>query len=279
MQSIVTGKVENNKIFLLPPNQGGIESRCDSVMALFTEAFNKIKGSFNFKDTVFFINTWDASFIINNQLTFGFTQGENVVACPDFTFDKWVETGIENFESVVDNIIKRGKEPYSVNKLFWIGTLFTQQLRYKLHDLGQLYKDDFEIISMEWIKEHAKGHKHKQTQYVSLPDHCNYKYLIDCGAGGWSARLKFLLFTNRPLFLVERDINKQDYFYHQLKPYVHYIPLWQDLSNLRSQYEWAENNYDKACEIAKNAQKFAVENLNKEEALMYLANQMLLQFT
>lgn len=277
MQSIIHGYINKNAISFY--NSGGCESRCENTIRLFQKAFDLIKHKHVFTKTNFYINTLDISFPINNTLTFGYTQAKNIIPCPDFTFDRWIETGITKYETITDEIVKKGNENYSIDKLFWIGTLETQNLRYKLHDLGELYNDRLEIISMEWIKKHSKGHMHKHTQYVSLPDHTKYKYLIDCGAGGWSARMKFLLFTNRPLFLVERNKDKQDFFYDLLIPYKHYIPVWGDLSNLISQVEWAENNYNEARTIAKNAQEFALKYLSKEAAIMYLANQMIIQFT
>jgi hypothetical protein len=273
MKSIIEIRIdENNNIKYYNP--GGFESRCESTINLFQEAFSLIQDKCKFRINHFCISTLDISHKINKILTLGYTCSDGVIACPDFTFDKWVETGVQKYESTVEEIIAAGNKHYSIGKLFWIGTLSTQLLRYKLLHLGELYNDKLEILSMEWQKEHLRGHMHKQSQYVSLPDHANYKYLLDCGAGGWSARLKFLLFTNRPLFLVERDRNKQDFFYDQLVPYKHFIPVWGDLSNLISQVEWADKNYNEALAIAENARKFAIEKLNKKEVINYLAGSL-----
>jgi beta-1,4-mannosyl-glycoprotein beta-1,4-N-acetylglucosaminyltransferase len=47
------------------------------------------------------------------------------------------------------------------------------------------------------------------------------------------------------------------WFSHLLIPYIHYIPIHYDLSNLIEQIEWVNNNDDKAKEIANNATFFA----------------------
>lgn len=47
------------------------------------------------------------------------------------------------------------------------------------------------------------------------------------------------------------------WFSHLLIPYIHYIPINYDLSNLIEQIEWVNNNDDKSKEIANNALIFA----------------------
>ena len=45
----------------------------------------------------------------------------------------------------------------------------------------------------------------------------------------------------------------KQYFESGLEPYVHYVPVKRDMSDLISQIEWARQNDDKAQEIVKNA--------------------------
>ena len=47
------------------------------------------------------------------------------------------------------------------------------------------------------------------------------------------------------------------WFSPYIKPYVHYVPVEYDLSNLIEQVEWVKNNDDKAKIIAENAYQFA----------------------
>lgn len=58
----------------------------------------------------------------------------------------------------------------------------------------------------------------------------------------------------------------KDFFHDELIPYQHYVPIQQDLSDLRQQYEWAENNPSKAKKIARAATEF-VQNMKSEEWL------------
>ncbi|WP_026712566.1 glycosyl transferase family 90 [Flavobacterium daejeonense] len=251
----------------------GFESRSESTMALFKEAFDQIKDKTTLKTKHFYISTDDVSSKINNTLTFGYTNSNDVILCPDFTFDKWLECGIVAYNKTIKKIIDEGNNKYTVEKLFWIGNLNTQPLRYELLRLGNLFDNKMEIVPMEWKRIFHKGSMHDFTKFTSLENHTKYKYLIDCGARGFSGRLKFLLYTNRPLFLVNRDKNKQEYFYDKLVPFKHFIPVKEDLSDLIFQLEWAENNYADAIAIADNARKFAIENLSKKSVIEYLTNQ------
>jgi hypothetical protein len=254
-------------------DHGGYESRNESTTKLFQKAFGKVNmQALNRKH--FYINTDDVSFKIDNTLTFGYTTTKNVIPCPDFTFDCWTECGIEDYELTTQKILARGKRKYKQDKLFWIGNIDTQPLRRVLYERGKEFCDKMEIISMEWHKTNPRGQMHSYSQYVSLEDHANYKYLIDCGARGYSGRLKFLLHTGRPLFLVARNKNKKEFFHDSLIPYEHFIPVKKDLTNLVSQIEWADKNTTKAFEIAENAKNFAINNLNKPKVIEYLASQL-----
>jgi hypothetical protein len=92
----------------------------------------------------------------------------------------------------------------------------------------------------------------------------NYAYLLDIGGWGYSGRLKYLLFSRRPLLFVQRRY--VEYFHEDLIPYYHYIPVKEDLSDLVSQASWMMENREKAHNIAENAYQYAVANLTQAKA-------------
>ena len=49
------------------------------------------------------------------------------------------------------------------------------------------------------------------------------------------------------------DSTNIEWFYADLVPYVNYVPIKSDFSDLLSQVEWLKANDDKAKEISKNA--------------------------
>jgi hypothetical protein len=54
-----------------------------------------------------------------------------------------------------------------------------------------------------------------------------------------------------------------------LKPYVHYVPLEDDYSDLDKIIEWCEKNDDKCLKIVKNANEFMnqFENIEVEKKI------------
>ncbi len=246
---------------------GGFETRHQSITKLFAKALENIEFD-NLKIKEFYINTNDISCPVDGKITFGFTDVEGVVLCPDYTFEGWLEASINTYDETVNLIKQAGDLPPVYRKLFWIGNPKTQSLRKDLLELGSNHSDKLEIIALE-----VSGHKIQN--FVSLVDHTKYRYLIDCGASGYSGRLKFLLHSNRPLFIVERERNKQEYFYKDLIPFQHYIPVNKDLSDLIEKLEWADSNYEEAKEIAWNAQQFCSQQLNTEKVIEFLSNQII----
>ena len=59
------------------------------------------------------------------------------------------------------------------------------------------------------------------------------------------------------------------WFYKALKPWVHYIPIKHDLSDLIEKINWAIEHDEEAKQIAENAQSFAKENLLEEHLMLY----------
>ena len=84
-----------------------------------------------------------------------------------------------------------------------------------------------------------------------------FKIVLDIGGIGYSGRLKYLLFSGRPLIFVDRPY--VEYFHDDLIPYKHYIPVKRDLSDLVDKTKWILENYDEALMIAKNARDFALQ--------------------
>lgn len=68
-------------------------------------------------------------------------------------------------------------------------------------------------------------------------------------------------------FLITRCVS---WFSHLIVPYIHYIPVNYDLSNLIEQIEWVKNNDDKAKIIAENALKFAQIYFSSEYQKKYI---------
>jgi hypothetical protein len=67
----------------------------------------------------------------------------------------------------------------------------------------------------------------------------------------------------------KQDFPGVQWFFKPLKPYVHYIPLEKDISDVIEKIKWAKKN-DKLCkEVSKNASDFALNNLMFEDVYLY----------
>jgi EGF-domain serine glucosyl/xylosyltransferase len=104
---------------------------------------------------------------------------------------------------------------------------------------------------------------------ANIEEHLKYKYLpaLDgymCTYPGYQWRL----LCNSVCF--KQSSKEVQWFYSALKPYEHYIPIENDMSDLLDKVKWAKDS-DEICEkIAKNATNFVLNNLMLEDVYLYL---------
>jgi hypothetical protein len=104
---------------------------------------------------------------------------------------------------------------------------------------------------------------------VSLQAHQRYKYLITldgvtCTYPGYLIRLASSSVT------VKQETDNIQWFYHILKPYVHYVPVKADLSDLEQQIAYMRAHDEEIQVIVKNANHMVEENLKIEHLYGYL---------
>jgi hypothetical protein len=104
--------------------------------------------------------------------------------------------------------------------------------------------------------------------FASIAEHLPYKYLpvLDgwmCTYPGYQWRL---MSGSLPM---KQESDEMQYFYPQLKPFVHYVPIKHDMSDLIEKVIWA-NLHDAECKkIAQNARSFAKDNLMPNDIYAY----------
>lgn len=168
------------------------------------------------------------------------------IPCPYFT--GWQEIGLQSSDELIKKFINNNSN-YKQNKIFWIGAN-TNKIREKLHQLSKEFPTILDTRIMNWKS---------RDEYVPLYNHKNYKYLIDCPGAGYSARIKWLLASGRPLFIIDRDIIES--WHQKLIPMIHYIPVKKDLSDLIKKYKLMESDPFLYKQISINAKRFAQEYL------------------
>ncbi|XP_012731301.2 protein O-glucosyltransferase 1 [Fundulus heteroclitus] len=129
-----------------------------------------------------------------------------------------------------------------------------------------------DLVDAEYTKNQAwKSEKdtlgRPPAKEIPLVDHCKYKYLFNFRGVAASFRFKHLFLCGSLVFHVGDEW--LEFFYPQLKPWVHYIPVKQDLSDVRELLQFVKENDAVAQEIASRGQEFILNHLQMEDVSCY----------
>ncbi|XP_069003279.1 protein O-glucosyltransferase 1 isoform X2 [Embiotoca jacksoni] len=102
---------------------------------------------------------------------------------------------------------------------------------------------------------------------IPLADHCRYKYLFNFRGVAASFRLKHLFLCGSLVFHVGDEW--QEFFYPQLRPWVHFIPVRQDLSDVRELLQFVKENDAVAEEMATRGKEFILDHLRMQDVTCY----------
>ncbi|XP_063952444.1 protein O-glucosyltransferase 1-like [Lytechinus pictus] len=105
---------------------------------------------------------------------------------------------------------------------------------------------------------------------ISLEEHCKYRYLFNFRGVAASFRLKHLFLCRSLVFHVGDEW--LEFFYPALKPWVHYIPVKQDLSDARELIEFAKANQEVSQQVADRGRDFIWNHLRMEDVQCYWLN-------
>lgn len=237
---------------------GGYQSRNPSTIKIMKEPLSRIK-----KDLQFFVNTGDKNEYKKNTLYYSSFGDDFSKTCPDFIYDCWKEAGIQDYEEKKISMYEAGKESYKINKIGWIGSI-TSNKRKEVHEFSR--NTDFLDIKITHFQK--KGQQYIANNFLTLEQQVKeWKYLLDIEGNGYSGRLKLLIGSQRPVFLVDR-IYKE--FYHQfMKPWVHYIPVKNDLSDFKENFDIVEKDLKLYERIVLESTKFSTQFLTREFAKQY----------
>jgi hypothetical protein len=182
------------------------------------------------------------------------------------------------------------------NKLFWRGgahgseskylyniTNFDKLARLKLVMYSKLYPDyinaafvnyaefsnDVEGENLKTVLDLLFG-KNPQLKHTKEIDHLKYKYLItvDGNTCPW-LRVPWIMLSNS--VLVKQETSNIEWFYPALKPYVHYVPVNKQLTNMFEKINWMQNHDAEVKNISINAQNFVKNNLMPEHIDIHMA--------
>ncbi len=180
--------------------------------------------------------------------------------CPNAV--RWPQVGIPDAVELMEKLLA-DDAPCDDERIFWIGAE-THPSRRALSQLARREPGRFDVEVMRWVKD-ADGRQRSATRQVSLPEHRRYKYLVDCPGNGYSGRVKWLLATGRPVFIVDREIVEP--WHEELEPWVHFVPVAADFSDFLDHHARVEADPSLYEAIGGNARRFAAEHLRVEAQL------------
>lgn len=219
------------------------------------------------------------------------------VAAPVLVFAKHKDSNkvvlIPDFEALSNqgvhllHIVEQGINKYpwnkKISKAFWRGATTggmiskdsflsiprSQAVKFSLERpslIDARFTDLVQCDDPELVQEHFSSYFSKP---LPVKNHLKYKYqlLIDGNTCAYS-RAYWQLFSNCAI-LKQSSPNLQ-WFYGLLKPYVHYIPLQNDLSDLPEKILWSKDHDKEVRNIISNAQMLAQENLKQADVYYYL---------
>jgi hypothetical protein len=140
-----------------------------------------------------------------------------------------------------------------INKIFWRGGLHGKG--YYAYDKQNPPRCQRKMLcdyktykNLDWLDA--------QPSYnTSKSDFLQYKYMIDVDGevNSWSA-LWWKLYSNSVVFKV--DSHYEQWYYKDLKEWVHYIPVKSDFIDLEERYQWDLQNEEKCKQININSTEF-----------------------
>ena len=151
----------------------------------------------------------------------------------------------------------------------WENPSLLKNTRYQIvklsHENPDFIKAGFTDIVQYARKRYEKYDKtilEKVSKVVDL-EQIKYKYIV-IADGNVSTYGYFWVLASGSVPLKQESDHVQ-YFEKWLEPFVHYVPIKRDFSDLLEKIEWLRENDNKAKEIANNARNFAKDYFNLEK--------------
>lgn len=161
----------------------------------------EVAARYRLPDCEFIIHTDDAPPTADLPMfAFCKRKGDKTILFPDFSFYSWLEVLLPNVD-VAKDFVGRGHCSWEkkIDKAFFAGAA-NSPLRIQL---GQMKHDFLDIRISDWTKS--------RMQFVPLDEHNRWKYLLHLSGNSWSARLKYLFFTNS--MVIQGDNEWQEFWY------------------------------------------------------------------
>eukprot|EP00823_Brevimastigomonas_motovehiculus_P001155 TRINITY_DN11684_c0_g1_i1.p1 TRINITY_DN11684_c0_g1~~TRINITY_DN11684_c0_g1_i1.p1 ORF type:complete len:423 (+),score=97.60 TRINITY_DN11684_c0_g1_i1:80-1348(+) len=102
---------------------------------------------------------------------------------------------------------------------------------------------------------------------MPMEEHCVYKYLFNFRGVAASFRHRHLFMCNSLVLHVGEEW--KEFYYDLMKPWVHYVPIKTDLSDVEDTISFLKDNDDLAERISQNGFDFAFKHLRMQDVTNY----------
>ncbi len=130
------------------------------------------------------------------------------------------------------------------------------------------YPDLVDAGFVLWKSKDPKKFQGLLADSMSIIEQTQFKYqIIVDGKTCTYPGTQWRLYSGCLSFMQKSD--NEMWFFRELVPYEHYVPVENNMSDLTAKIWWARENDDRAEEIALNAQDFAKTHLMPQHILLY----------
>lgn len=105
-----------------------------------------------------------------------------------------------------------------------------------------------------------------ESKAMPMEEILKYKYLVSLEGHDMATSLKWMLFSNSCVFSPTFTWDSWA-MENMLEPFVHYVPIHANMSNVEEMVQWAESNPKKVKEIAYRGKIFMYDMLFHEDAM------------
>ena len=168
---------------------------------------------------------------------------------------------METFDPIFDQLVLVSV-PFEqrLDKLLWVGNPKAcasivcpyENGRFEIYKIAKAHPDLIDVNPKDVLN------KVQQTRY---------KYILSLAGAGFTGHLPHSLLTGSVVLIQETKV--QMWFEKDLVPWVHFVPVKSDLSNVYERMKWLQSNQEKSSRIANNSReyakrKFEPKNMMKE---------------
>jgi hypothetical protein len=219
-------------------------------------------------DDIYFLYCWgDISHSIGREGVITKTRPRNnktMILQKLVYYRHWNQTNFEDVKKYDKTFRKK------INKAVWRGSstgfIETKGSRF---DLVKKYFNHHKIdVGFSKIVQNKDKYQKYLKNNMTIKDQLNYKFIISVEGNDVASGLKWQLLSNS-IVLMRKPTIESWLMEFRLRPYVHYVPLKDDFSDIEEQINWCNNNYERCLDIINRSKTYMEQflNLKKEEKI------------